>query len=71
MVMFRPGMEGAAAFDALARADARVLWVDRSGGLWSVALPDAARARGLYADGALLVGNAGLPAGCLGWAVPR
>jgi len=29
IVMFRPGMEGAPAFNALAAADARVLWVYR------------------------------------------
>lgn len=67
LVMFRPGMEGAPAFNALARADARVLWADRSGGLWAVALDDPAAARRLYADGALLVSNSFLAAGCFTW----
>ena len=67
LVLFRPGMEGAPAFDALARVDARVLWVDRSGGLWAVQLDDPHRARSLHASGALLV-SAGSPVlGCFGW----
>lgn len=67
MVMFRPGMEGAAAFNALAAVDARVLWVDRSGGLWAVALPDPAAVRRLYASGALLVSSSTLALGCFSW----
>lgn len=67
LVMFRPGMEGAPAFNALASADARVLWVDRSGGLWAVSMGDPARARGLYAHGALLVSNSALAMGCFTW----
>ncbi|MGV3570413.1 MAG: DUF2243 domain-containing protein [Ramlibacter sp.] len=70
LVMFRPGMEGAPAFDALAAADARVLWVDRSGGLWAVALPEPAQARALYAHGALLVSNSALAMGCFTWSRP-
>lgn len=67
LVIFRPGMEGAAAFNALAAADARVLWVDRSGGLWAVSMPEPARARALYAQGALLVSNSALALGCFTW----
>jgi uncharacterized membrane protein len=70
MVMFRPGMEGAQAFNALAATDARVLWVDRSGGLWAVAMPEPARASELYAHGALLVSNSALAMGCFTWSRP-
>ena len=70
VVMFRPGMEGASAFNALADADARVLWVDRSGGLWAVSLPDPARARDLYSRGALLVSNSAFAMGCFTWSRP-
>ena len=70
MVMFRPGMEGAHAFNALASADARVLWVDRSGGLWAVSMPDPTRSRELYARGALLVSNSALAMGCFTWSRP-
>ena len=71
MVMFRPGLEGAAAFDALAAVDARVLWVDRSGGLWAVSMPNPAQARELYGKGALLVSNSAMAIGCLAWTRTR
>jgi uncharacterized membrane protein len=70
IVMFGPGMEGAPAFNALAAADARVLWVDRSGGLWAVSMPEPGRARELYARGALLVSNSAMAMGCFGWSRP-
>lgn len=70
IVMFRPGMEGAPAFNALAAADARVLWVDRSGGLWAVSMREPARARELYARGALLVSNSAIGMGCFSWSRP-
>jgi hypothetical protein len=38
MVMFAPGIDGAAAFNALAKVDARGVGVDRSGRLWAVTL---------------------------------
>jgi uncharacterized membrane protein len=68
LVMFRPGLEGAPAFAALAAVDARMLWVDRSGGLWAVWLPEPERSRELYAQGALLVSNSAPGWGCLAWA---
>ena len=65
MVLFAPGTSGAAAFDALARADARVLWVDASGGLWAVKMQDALEGRSLlYRSGALLVSNSPVALGC-------
>ncbi|MEJ7930819.1 DUF2243 domain-containing protein [Ramlibacter sp. AN1015] len=70
IVLFRPGMEGAHAFNALAAADARVLWVDRSGGLWAVSMSEPRRARELYASGALLVSNSALATGCFSWLRP-
>lgn len=70
IVMFRRGMEGAPAFNALAAADARVLWVDRSGGLWAVSMPEPARSGELYARGALLVSNSAMAMGCIGWSRP-
>jgi uncharacterized membrane protein len=68
MVLFAPGVRSADAFNALARVDARVLWVDGSGGLWAVKLPRPDLARSLYAEGALLVGNAPVSLGCFSWA---
>jgi hypothetical protein len=69
-VMFRPGLEGAPAFNALAAADARVLWVDRSGGLWAVSMAEPQRTRELYRRGALLVSNSYLIPGCFAWSRP-
>jgi uncharacterized membrane protein len=70
MVLFAPGVSPAAAFGALARADARVLWVDRSGGLWAVAMDGPGRRRQLYRSGALLVGNSAVAFGCFSWSRP-
>jgi len=44
VVLFAPGMTGAQAFNALADVDARVLWADRSGGVWGVRLAGPASA---------------------------
>lgn len=65
IVLFKPGTSGAAAFAALARADARVRWVDASGGLWAVRLPQPGAGRQLYADGALLVTDTPFALGCV------
>lgn len=66
-VLFAPGVTAAQAFNALARIDARVVWVDRSGGLWAVSLPAQRSALSLYRDGALLVGRSPVALGCLSW----
>lgn len=66
-VLFAPGVTPANAFNALARLDARVLWVDRAGGMWAVALPDPSKAWALYREGAMLVSRSGAAFGCLGW----
>lgn len=67
MVLFKPGTSAAEVFAAVAAVDGRVVWSDRSGGLWAVDLDDIARARLLYAHGALFVSNGLLPAGCFAW----
>lgn len=66
-VLFAPGVSPAQAFNALARLDARVLWVDRSGGMWAVSLPDPKAAWSLYRNGAMLVSQSGMAFGCFGW----
>jgi uncharacterized membrane protein len=71
MVLFRPGVSGASAFNALSALDARVLWVDRSGGMWAVALPERSDAKKLYAKGAMLVSNNLVGLGCFSWTRPR
>ncbi|MBL0727194.1 DUF2243 domain-containing protein [Piscinibacter sp. HJYY11] len=67
MVMFAPGVSPASAFRALAEADARVLWVDRSGGLWAVKLEQPEAARALYRKGALIVSSSAIAWGCISW----
>jgi uncharacterized membrane protein len=67
MVLFAPGVSSGHAFNALAKADARVLWVDRSGGMWAVAMKEPAQAWQLYRRGALLVSNSALALGCFSW----
>jgi uncharacterized membrane protein len=67
VVLFAPGVSAGQAFDALSRVDARVLWVDRSGGLWAVKMVDPKTAWRLYRSGALVVSNTGLALGCLSW----
>jgi uncharacterized membrane protein len=71
MVLFAPGTSSAAAFNALAGIDARVLWVDGSGGMWAVQLPDPSRASSLYRSGALLVSNSPVALGCFSWTRAR
>ena len=67
VVVFKPGTTASQAFDALARHDARVRWVDASGSVWAVALPPSGSAMALYAKGALLVSRTPVPVGCLAW----
>jgi uncharacterized membrane protein len=67
LVVFRPGMAPAQAFDALGAADARVLWVDPTAGVWAVqGLASGARSA-LYRDGALFVAGGLTLAGCAAW----
>lgn len=67
VVLFAPGVSSSEAFNALAAVDARVVWVDGSGGLWAVRLDDPVRAWQLYGRGAMLVSNSGFSLGCLSW----
>ena len=67
MVLFRPGISSSDAFNALAEIDSRILWVDGSGGMWAVKLPDPRQASQLYRRGALLVSNSSLALGCFSW----
>jgi uncharacterized membrane protein len=67
MVLFSPGTTSTAAFNALAKLDARVVWVDGTGSMWAVQLAEPARARSLYASGAWLVSNSPVALGCFSW----
>lgn len=67
IVLFAPGTAPGDALTALGDLDARVLWVDGSGGLWAVQLPDASEASRLYRRGALLVSSSSIGLGCFSW----
>jgi uncharacterized membrane protein len=67
MVLFAPGISASAAFQALGDVDARVLWGDKSGGLWAVQMPDPGKSSSLYRRGALLVSNSSVAFGCFSW----
>lgn len=71
MVLFRPGVSSASAFNALAELDARVVWVDRSGGMWAVTMPERSEAMKLYAKGAMLVSTNMVGLGCFSWTRPQ
>jgi uncharacterized membrane protein len=67
MVLFAPRVSSSDAFNALARVDARVLWSDRSGGMWAVSMQDPGAAWQLYRNGAMLVSNSTVAFGCFSW----
>lgn len=58
-------------FQAAARVDARLVWLDPSGTIAVMAVPDApSRAWNLYPAGAIFVSGTLAPEGCFGWARP-
>lgn len=67
VVLFAPGISSSQAVNALIDVDARIVWADRSGGIWAVRLENSAAAWKLYGRGAMMVGNAGVGLGCLSW----
>lgn len=67
LVIFAPSVPPRAAFHALAAADARIVWVDRSGGVWAVQLPPEASGRALLRAGGLVLAPSGIAAGCAAW----
>ena len=64
-VAFAPRVPPEDAFAAAAAAGGGVLWADEAAGVFVVAGLGPRAAAGLYRRGALFVGGAGLPAGCL------
>ena len=66
-IAFAASVPPAAAFAAAASAGEGVAWADEAEGVYVVAGLDARAALGLYRRGALFVGAAGLPKGCLAW----
>ncbi|HEV7417573.1 MAG TPA: DUF2243 domain-containing protein [Tianweitania sediminis] len=66
LVVFRPGMDQAQMMRAVVASGGALLWEKR--GIWAVRWDDEPPSGQLYRDGAWLVSNSFLPAGCLSWA---
>jgi hypothetical protein len=67
MVVFRPGIDPAQAFAAVADADARIIWASQKGDVLAIDLGDDAKVRRLYQGGALMVSSSPFVVGCLAW----
>jgi uncharacterized membrane protein len=64
-VLFRPGTSPQTVFAAIAAADGRLVWADRTGQLVLIRMEDGRSGWSLFRHGAILVSGAGLPSGCL------
>ena len=67
IVLFRPGLSESEIMTAVLGVGGRIIWTDKSGGLWALDFNDPMDARKLYGRGALLVSNSIFPAGCFSW----
>lgn len=67
VIVFRPDISTAQAFDALGAVDARLLWVDGSGDVWAVQGLESSARTALYWRGALFVSGGMSLAGCANW----
>lgn len=70
VVLFAPGVSPGQAHKALAAVQARIVWVDGSGGVWGVVLEQPAARWALHRRGALFVGQGALAGGCVSWTRP-
>lgn len=70
LVLFKAGSSTAERMRAISAIDARVVWIDTSGALWALDLPQPEKARSLYGNGALLVSNSLIAVGCFSWSQP-
>lgn len=66
IAIFRPGMSDGAIFNAIAASDGQLVWKSR--GIWAIRWDEGGRSLALYREGALLVSNGFVGAGCLAWA---
>jgi uncharacterized membrane protein len=67
MVLFKPGIDRHQISNAFDAADVRVVWADRSGGVWAVKTSEASNTLQLYRHGAMLVSNSNVGLGCISW----
>jgi uncharacterized membrane protein len=68
LAVFRPGVSLPDIVAAADAVDGRLVWTDRSRGVWLIAVGPGARPSSLYRHGALLVSSGPVAAGCLSWA---
>jgi uncharacterized membrane protein len=66
IAIFRPGMNDGAIFNAIKASDGQLVWQSR--GIWAVRWEKPGHSSRLYREGALLVSNGFIGAGCLAWA---
>ncbi len=66
-VVLRPDVSPGAFFASLTESDARVLWSDRTGGVWVLTASPEASSWRYYRHGAMYVSGSLLPAGCSAW----
>lgn len=66
IAIFRPSMNDGAIFNAIAATDGQLVWQSR--GIWAIKWDETGRSSALYQQGALLVSNGFVGAGCLAWA---
>lgn len=67
MVLFRPDITPPQAFAAMRSVEGRVLWTDATEQLWAIDISTGGNPANLYGQGAMLVSNSILPAGCFDW----
>lgn len=65
IAVFRPGMNDGAILNAIAATDGKLVWQSR--GIWAVRWEEPGRSTALYSQGALLISNGFVGAGCLAW----
>ena len=66
-VVLRPDVSPGAFFASLKESDARVLWSDRTGGVWVLTASPEASSWRYYRHGAMYVSGSLLPAGSSAW----
>ncbi len=67
VVVFRPGLDPAAAFAAMTSVDGRLVWSDRRDHVWAIDVPKGISLLPLYRHGAIMVSGSIVPLGCLDW----
>ena len=65
VAIFQPGLSDGEVLNAIRQSGGYVLWTSR--GVWAVQWQEADRSTSLYRNGALLVSNSLVAAGCLAW----